>query len=666
MKPILSFLFLLFVSQLLSVTAIAVTVPKNVIVKENIPYVTGGGERQQLDLYLPNGYENAAKPYPVIVVIHGGAWAFGAKDMNHYMFDGLFKTILEKSDYILASINYRLTGTGAFPMQLEDCKSAIRWLRANAKTYNIDTEHVGVWGGSAGGHLAALVGTTSDVKEFDVGENLDQSSRPQAVCDVCGSSDLMLTVNDPNYKNIPWIKEIEQFLGKPIPEAKNEALRASATTYVTKNDPPFLMIHGTADTVNRFAHAERLKKALDDACVTNILYPLKDTNHDGPLFVDPKTLATMMQFFDRYLKPIPERRYPEQNRPKLFVSFPDHLHNPDGMTYCPKTKKIFVNFPNFNNMDKNLKKGHHEGGYLVRIDPETAAFEVVLEYPILEDTGQTGPMGLAFGPDNHLYVCDTQWFHSQEHKSRILRVIMKDGKPTGEVQIVATGTKVSNAILWLEDKMLITDTYLELPGKYGTGGVWMFTKEEALNAGKNGTPTIRLKPNGTDPHLIIIEEVTKTSWNVPGGADGLTVDENGVVYFCNFGDGSVYALTFDKENKPACRKIFQSNEINCCDGMFYDKRTGRSYIADSQLNAVHAVSRWEAGKDVVFETIWANGDTNGADGLLDSPCEPIVVGNKLYIANFDSTSPKMVNTKHDAPHTISVITLIIESGKNPK
>ena len=349
--------------------------------------------------------------------------------------------------------------------------------------------------------------------------------------------------------------------------------------------------------------------------------------------------------------------YPEKHRPKLFASFPDHLHNPDGMTYCKTTNKIFVNFPNFNNMDANLQKGHHEGGYLVVLDPETAAFEVVLEYPILEETGQTGPMGLTFGPDGNLYVCDTQWFHSKEHKSRILRVIMKNGRPTGEVQVIATGTKVSNAILWLDDKMLVTDTYLELPGQYGTGGVWMFTKDEALNAGKGDAPTIRLKPNGTDPHLIVIEAVKKTLWDVPGGADGLTVDKNGIVYFCNFGDGAVYALTFDKYNKATSRKIFQDKRISCCDGMMYDPRTDRSYIADSQLNAVHWISRWEPGKEVRFGTLWANGDTDGADGSLDSPCEVLVVGSRLYVANFDSTGPMMVNTKHDAPHTISVITL---------
>ncbi|MDR0871218.1 MAG: alpha/beta hydrolase, partial [Planctomycetaceae bacterium] len=244
-KPIIPILFLCLVSNLF-----AVPVPPNVTVKRDIPYVTGGGTRQHLDLYLPDGYEKSAKPLPLIVIIHGGAWAMGDKNQEHYMLDGVFQAILKNGDYILVSINYRLLDAGSFPIQLEDCKSAIRWLRAHAKEYNIDPQHIGVWGGSAGGHLAALVGTTADVKQFDVGENPDQSSRPQAVCDFCGSSDLMLTVNNPDYKKIPHIPLIEKFIGKPIPESAEEARRASATTYVTKDDPPFLLVHGTADSVN--------------------------------------------------------------------------------------------------------------------------------------------------------------------------------------------------------------------------------------------------------------------------------------------------------------------------------------------------------------------------------------------------------------------------------
>ena len=355
--------------------------------------------------------------------------------------------------------------------------------------------------------------------------------------------------------------------------------------------------------------------------------------------------------------PVQEQTYDPAYRPKLFLSLPDHLHNPEAMTYCKTTKKIFLNIPNFNNFDENLKKGNHEGGYLVMIDPETAAFEVVLEYPILKETGQTGPLGLTFGPDGNLYVCDTQWFHSKDWKSRVLRVLMKNGRPTGEVQVVATGTKVSNGILWLDDKILVTDTYLELEGYYGTGGLWMFTKEEALTAGKDGVPSIALEPNRKDKRLVVVEPVIKERAILPGGANGLTVDSKGIVYFCNFGDGAIFAVTFDAANKATSRKIFQHDTIQCLDGMFYDVRTNKIYIADSQLNAVHVMTPWTEGKPVVVETLWANGDTNGADGGLDSPSDVLVIGNKLYVANFDSSAETFVNTKHDAPHTISVITL---------
>lgn len=302
MNHSLSVLFLfLFVANVF-----AVEVPSEIVVEKNVPYVADGGVRQQLDLYFPKNFpkdfNKTGKPYPLIVAIHGGAWAMGAKDMEHYMLDGVFGAILNDGAYVLAAINYRLTDQGPFPMQLEDCKSAIRWLRAHAETYNIDPDRIGVWGGSAGGHLASLVGLTDNVKEFDVGEHLDRSSRVQAVCDFCGKTDLMLIVSDPDYKKMPHVEHIERFLDKQIPEAEKEARRASPITYVSKNAPPFLIVHGTVDPVNPFVHAERLKAVFDKTGVPCTLYPLMDTKHDGPLFVAPETMSTMMRFFDRHLK----------------------------------------------------------------------------------------------------------------------------------------------------------------------------------------------------------------------------------------------------------------------------------------------------------------------------------------------------------------------------
>ena len=141
---------------------------ERLILYQDVPYVTGGGERQQLDLYLPKiDGKIPTNPIPVIVWIHWGSWMHGSKDPCIPL--GLK---YHQKGYALASINYRLIETDPFPAQLEDCKSA-------------------------GGHLAALVGTTGHTKEFDVGEHLDQSSAVQCVCDLYGPADLPSLLEDP-------------------------------------------------------------------------------------------------------------------------------------------------------------------------------------------------------------------------------------------------------------------------------------------------------------------------------------------------------------------------------------------------------------------------------------------------------------------------------------
>jgi alpha/beta hydrolase fold len=130
-----------------------------------------------------------AKEVPLIVWIHGGAFFFGSKEgfpvepvPVHLLLEG----------YAVASINYRLSSEAVFPARLEDCKAAVRWLRAHdADEFGIDPNRIGVWGASAGGNLAALVGTTGEVRDFEVGENLGYSSRVQAVCDFFGPTDFL-------------------------------------------------------------------------------------------------------------------------------------------------------------------------------------------------------------------------------------------------------------------------------------------------------------------------------------------------------------------------------------------------------------------------------------------------------------------------------------------
>src|SRR5262249_38247477 len=135
-------------------------------------------ERNTLDLYVPK----SDTPLPLVIWVHGGGWQDGNNPAMQLL----------KSGYAVASINYRLSQHAVFPAQIEDCKAAVRLLRANAKKYNLNPDAFGAWGASAGGHLVALLGTSGEVKELEgeVGESKDTSSRVQAVVDFYGPTDL--------------------------------------------------------------------------------------------------------------------------------------------------------------------------------------------------------------------------------------------------------------------------------------------------------------------------------------------------------------------------------------------------------------------------------------------------------------------------------------------
>ncbi|MCL2347465.1 MAG: SMP-30/gluconolactonase/LRE family protein [Planctomycetaceae bacterium] len=348
-------------------------------------------------------------------------------------------------------------------------------------------------------------------------------------------------------------------------------------------------------------------------------------------------------------------RRPGQNqnafKPKLYVNLPEWCHNPDGMTVCDKTGVIYLNCPNFNNMTDGKKDFPPT---LSSIDKD-GKFEKLLEYPPLEETGQCGPMGLDFGPDGNLYVCDNQYFHNKDHKSRILCVEMKDGKPTGKITPVVEGLKLANALLWHNNEMWVTDTTLDLPGEFGVGGLWRFKGDEILKQ----TKPLKVLPNGEDKHLVVKEKVKKIGREDNSGADGMTVDKNGVIYFGNFGDGVMYAVTIDKsDDSVKCTRILDDDQYQCCDGIFYDAACDLIFINDSQKNSIRVLTPIrEGGSRVRCWTLWENGDTDGSDGLLDQPCECVVRDGKMVIANFDWPFPGLRNTKFDKPHTMSVIDL---------
>ena len=156
-------------------------IPESVTVHRDIAYVTDGHARQKLDLYVP---ADTGETLPLIIWVHGGAWRGGNK--THYR-----PMEYLSAGYAGASINYRLSQHAVFPAQIEDVKAAVRWLRANAKTYRLDPNRFAAWGSSAGGHLVAMLGTAGDVAEFEVGENLEVSSKVQAVVDYFGPTDFL-------------------------------------------------------------------------------------------------------------------------------------------------------------------------------------------------------------------------------------------------------------------------------------------------------------------------------------------------------------------------------------------------------------------------------------------------------------------------------------------
>ncbi len=258
-------------------------------VLRDLQYVEDGHERHRLDLYLP---EKAEGRLPVVVWIHGGAWMAGSKE-------GCPAAPFASQGCAVASINYRLSQHAVFPAQIEDCKAAIRWLRANAAKYHLDPDHIGVWGASAGGHLVALLGTTAGVKEFEgSGGNLDQSSRVQCVLDWFGPTELTTMGKEGDPPGSP----VALLIGGPAQENKEKARRASPLTYVNKDSAPFLIMHGDKDDLVPLRQSELLADALKKAGVEAKLQVVKGNGHGGPGFTSPENLRLIEAFFVKHLR----------------------------------------------------------------------------------------------------------------------------------------------------------------------------------------------------------------------------------------------------------------------------------------------------------------------------------------------------------------------------
>ncbi|HET6882883.1 MAG TPA: alpha/beta hydrolase fold domain-containing protein [Pirellulales bacterium] len=264
----------------------------------DIDYGGLGNPHQKLDLLLPKE-PTAEAPLPVMVYIHGGAWRGGSKR------EGISFLVpaVAGGSFAGVSMDYRLTDEAIWPAQIHDCKAAIRWIRANAKKYNFDPQRIGVIGTSAGGHLAAMLGTSGNVDRLEgkVGGNLDESSRVECVVDEFGPSELLAMSGFPSdiEHDSPDSPE-SRLVGGAIQEHKDAARSASPITYVSPDDPPFLLVHGTEDPLVPYDQSERLLAAMTEEGVDATLIKVQGGRHGG--FRSSELDRRIRLFLDKHLR----------------------------------------------------------------------------------------------------------------------------------------------------------------------------------------------------------------------------------------------------------------------------------------------------------------------------------------------------------------------------
>ena len=285
----------LFCSVLLVATAAFAADPKppvfpdDIKVARNIAYLPEG-RAERADLYLPKEFPEG-KRLPGVVIIHGGGFIGGFKDAAREINIG---SNLVHHGYVALSIEYLLATDKqpSWPQNLHDCKTAVRWLRANADRLHLDAAHIGVIGGSAGGHLAAMVALTGPDAGLDPKAPYGNlSCQVQCGVDLYGAGDLTLGMKD------------SKMIGKPIAENLAEYQRASPAFQATKDDPPILIVHGTKDALVPMEQSKVLDAALEKAGVEHQLVFVEGAPHSFHLQPKEKDLRPLViGFFDKHLK----------------------------------------------------------------------------------------------------------------------------------------------------------------------------------------------------------------------------------------------------------------------------------------------------------------------------------------------------------------------------
>lgn len=347
-------------------------------------------------------------------------------------------------------------------------------------------------------------------------------------------------------------------------------------------------------------------------------------------------------------------------RASLLATLPSICPTPDGMAIAPDGQLV-VACPNYADQSKPA--------CLMKVNPATLAASHWANVPVLPETGVACPMGIAFGPDGDLYVCDNQGWKGTpqgQFRGRILRLRIQDGRVV-RTTVVAEGMEHPNGIRVHKGNLYVTQslmTKVKDPSGLMVSAVYRFPADAA---------NIRVSNTLSDPN-ILATFLTENRF-CQYGLDGIVFDSKGNLFVGNFGDGKLYKLTFDAAGRVSQKGVFAKTDLDygldpkkpgfltqatrakmrTTDGICIDSKDN-IYVADFSNNAIAKVT--PAGH---ISVLAQNGDTDGRDGGLNEPGEPIVWTGRLVVSNFDAVfgpdHPDKVNTKHDQPSTLSVLPL---------
>ena len=255
---------------------------------KNIPYTTHPTSRQNFDLYLPS--QQTDQPFPFVLWIHGGAWMMGDKDLDNVKY-------LVRHGYAIASVDYRFSTEAKFPAQIQDCNTAMNFILAHATNFGIDPKRFVVGGGSAGGHLALLLGFARNVADFGANPTI----KPLAIIDFFGPTDFnempadLAAIHSQSGLDLLY-NAGQKLLGEPVDHPSELTTNASPIHYVNTANPPVLILQGGRDEIVPAAQSRRLQAALEQVDVKNQLILVNAGGHDGPLFETPTIQTKVVDF----------------------------------------------------------------------------------------------------------------------------------------------------------------------------------------------------------------------------------------------------------------------------------------------------------------------------------------------------------------------------------